>query len=150
MAEVSIVKLPSDTGPNLGEVSIGSGNGLVPSGNKPLPEPMLIEIYVAIWCYRAVLTHWCWLDTLPLKTMTSPKCTRHNALAASYWCVMGLLWWKINAPWDISNRLLSWAEQESFMFNSFEIGWIYSGKNVLNRILHSDAFLCIKDCVTYF
>ena len=23
------------------EVSIGSGNGLVPSGNKPLPDPML-------------------------------------------------------------------------------------------------------------
>ena len=26
-----------------------SGNGLVPSGNKPLPEPMLTQIYVAIW-----------------------------------------------------------------------------------------------------
>ena len=24
----------------------GSGNGLVPSGNKPLPEPMLTQIYV--------------------------------------------------------------------------------------------------------
>ena len=29
-------------------VNIGSGNGLVPSGNKPLPEPMLIQIFVAI------------------------------------------------------------------------------------------------------
>ena len=26
---------------------IGSGNGLVPSGNKPLPEPMLNQIYIA-------------------------------------------------------------------------------------------------------
>ena len=26
----------------------GSGNGLVPSGNKPFPEPMLTQIYVAI------------------------------------------------------------------------------------------------------
>ena len=25
-------------------VNIGSGNGLVPSGNKPLPEPMLTQI----------------------------------------------------------------------------------------------------------
>ena len=24
-------------------------NDLVPSGNKPLPEPMLTHIYVAIW-----------------------------------------------------------------------------------------------------
>ena len=30
-------------------VDIGSGNGLVPSGNKPLPESMLTQISVAIW-----------------------------------------------------------------------------------------------------
>ena len=26
--------------------NIGSGHGLVPSGNKPLPEPMLNELYM--------------------------------------------------------------------------------------------------------
>ena len=31
--------------------NIVSGNGLVPSGNKPSPEPMLIQVYVAIWPY---------------------------------------------------------------------------------------------------
>ena len=31
------------------KVNIGSGNGLVSSGNKPLPEPMLTQIYVAKW-----------------------------------------------------------------------------------------------------
>ena len=30
------------------KVNIGSGNGLVPPGNKPLPEPVLTQIYVAI------------------------------------------------------------------------------------------------------
>ena len=34
--------------PCLWEFNIGSGNGLVPSGNKPLPEPILIKISVAI------------------------------------------------------------------------------------------------------
>ena len=34
-------------------VNIGSGNGLVPSGNKPLPEPMLTQIFVATWCHWA-------------------------------------------------------------------------------------------------
>ena len=29
--------------------NIGSGNGLVPSGNKPLPEPMLTQFFVALW-----------------------------------------------------------------------------------------------------
>ena len=27
------------------DINIGPGNGLVPSGNKPLPEPMLTQIY---------------------------------------------------------------------------------------------------------
>ena len=31
------------------DVNIGSGNGLVRSGNKPLPEPMVAQICVAIW-----------------------------------------------------------------------------------------------------
>ena len=35
------------TRPYWWKVNIGSGNGLVPSGNKPLPEPMLTQIYVA-------------------------------------------------------------------------------------------------------
>ena len=30
-------------------VKIGSGDGLVPSGNKPFPEPMLTQISGAIW-----------------------------------------------------------------------------------------------------
>ena len=33
------------------DVSVGSGNCLVLSGNKPLPESMLAQIYVAIWCH---------------------------------------------------------------------------------------------------
>ena len=31
------------------QVNISSGNGLEPSGNKPLPEPMLTQMYVAKW-----------------------------------------------------------------------------------------------------
>ena len=30
-------------------ILIDSDNGLVPSGNKPLSEPMLTQLYVAIW-----------------------------------------------------------------------------------------------------
>ena len=41
------------TGPHWWLVNIGSGNGLVPSGNKPLPEPMLTQIYVAKWHHQA-------------------------------------------------------------------------------------------------
>ena len=31
------------------KVNIGPRDGFVPSGNKPLPEPMVIQIYVTIW-----------------------------------------------------------------------------------------------------
>ena len=41
------------TGLHWWSVNIGSGNGLVLSGNKPLPEPMLTQISVVIWCHWA-------------------------------------------------------------------------------------------------
>ena len=31
-------------------------DGLVVSDNKPLPEPMLTQIYVAIWCLYATVS----------------------------------------------------------------------------------------------
>ena len=31
------------------------GNGMVPSGNKPLPELMLTKCYVAIWCHYTTM-----------------------------------------------------------------------------------------------
>ena len=43
-------------------VNIGWDNGLVPSGNKPLPQPMLTQIYVIIIMMLSLghseLTHW--------------------------------------------------------------------------------------------
>ena len=43
------------TVPHLSDVNIASGNGLVPLGNKSLPQSMLIYIYVAILCRHNVL-----------------------------------------------------------------------------------------------
>ena len=48
---MDVVSQMNVAGPYWWEVNIGSGNGLVPSGNKPLPEPMLTQIYVATWCH---------------------------------------------------------------------------------------------------
>ena len=39
------------------QVHNGSGNGLVPSGNKPLAEPMLTQFYVAIWCHKVTMSY---------------------------------------------------------------------------------------------
>ena len=37
-------------------VNIGSGNGLVPSGNKPLPEPLMSNIYDTIRHHNAAVS----------------------------------------------------------------------------------------------
>ena len=37
-------------------VNIGSGLTLVPSGDKPLPEPIFTQFYVAIWRHLATLS----------------------------------------------------------------------------------------------
>ena len=37
-------------------VIIGSGNGLVPPGNKPLPDPILTKFYDAIWHHYATMS----------------------------------------------------------------------------------------------
>ena len=38
------------------KVNTGSGNGLVLSGNKPLCESMLIQIFVVIWRHKSTLS----------------------------------------------------------------------------------------------
>ena len=42
------------TRPHWWSVNLGSGNGLVPSGNKPLPEPMLTKFYDIIWHHNGL------------------------------------------------------------------------------------------------
>ena len=44
------------TRPYWWRVNTGSGNGLVPSGNKPLPELMLTQVYVAKWRHQASMS----------------------------------------------------------------------------------------------
>ena len=48
------------TGLHWWSVNIGSSNGLVPSGNKPLPEPMLTHISVTTWHQKATIM--CWIN----------------------------------------------------------------------------------------
>ena len=37
-------------------IKIGSGNGLVPSGTKPLPEPMLTKFYDTLWRHQGPMS----------------------------------------------------------------------------------------------
>ena len=44
------------TRPHWWLANIASCNGVVPSGNKPLPEPTVTQIYIAIWRDKATLS----------------------------------------------------------------------------------------------
>ena len=81
------------TGPYWSQVNIGSGNGLVLSGNKPLPEPVLTKISNAIWHHPIgpneliavgglhLMTHnirWCPLIWLVLRLKKKKKIIRIN------------------------------------------------------------------------
>ena len=48
-SQIALRWMPQNTCDDNCQVNIGSGNGLVPSGNKPLPEPILTQIYITIW-----------------------------------------------------------------------------------------------------
>ena len=59
------------TGLQWWSVTIGSGNGLVPSGNKPLPEPMLTPISVVKWCQNESIPWLLMLGFLPRHIINS-------------------------------------------------------------------------------
>ena len=41
----------------ISQSTFGWGKGLVSSGKKALPEPMLTHIYVALWCHQAKMSY---------------------------------------------------------------------------------------------
>ena len=64
MAEVSLIELlPYECHRNLQVISFDVmifvpgciGNGVVPLDNNPLPEPMLSQIYITVWCHKAAI-----------------------------------------------------------------------------------------------
>ena len=46
----------NSTKPHWWLVNTGSGKGLVPSGTKPLPEPVLTQLHVSIWHRQATMS----------------------------------------------------------------------------------------------
>ena len=79
------------TGLNWWSVNSGLGNGLVPSGNKPLPEPMLTQISVAIWCHQAAMTM-----TLPKSVFT---------MALFWWIFLSCFRWAVSTVMTRQNQI---------------------------------------------
>ena len=65
-------------------VSIGSGNGLLPLGNKPLPEPMLTKIYITV----LLLLQATWQQLQYWLSM----CCAGGLWRVADWCMAGNSW----------------------------------------------------------
>ena len=124
------------TRPHRWLVNIGSDNGLVLSGNKPLPEPMLTQIYGTIWhstkLSRAMRTSWVGrflnneIYCYPLSKkrcgspLRSPRITwlegivtsgqqQHNGITRPQWVFKDFLTWPV-IGWQHSRQpIRSWV-----------------------------------------
>ena len=96
------------TAPRWWLVNIGSGNGLVPSGIKPLPELMLTQFYVVIWRHNVAL--------LVLK-LEYPAVSR-------------------SIPWLLLLRFLGMASHHQLQYWMFNIGGLSTHMGKLFNILH--------------
>ena len=88
---------------------------------KPLREPMLTKIYVAIW-------HITWPDII--KPLPEPMLTRdywHPSLAVQFWQKMCKIWWQ---------KLLFKIKLSNTSYTSPRVQWIN-----LKKIKYSDTFL---------
>ena len=106
----------------------------MPSGNKPLPEPMLTQIYVAKWRHKASMSY-----------------RYHNCNAHSHYENYHSPYWLANAKEMLvlnkSNVVASFA-----LTNQFEVGWkkwiVYNLKQILLKTCVALVFY--KDWGTNF
>ena len=134
MAEVSLVKLLSDGW----QVDIGSGNGLVPSGNKPLPEPMLTKIYVP---------HMVWLGH---NGLISSACIHNSWCQGTHFCISKLThhWfrWLVTRltpshyqnQWQLS---INWTLLSNFQLKSNQNVVIFIQENKFENVCKMVAIL---------
>ena len=110
------------------EVNIGSGNGLMPSNNKPLPELMLIQISVAISPGHNKLTY------LGLIALIMHKC---------------ILSWIINGPGNgvspVRRQVIIWTNADilSIGYISFKKMYLHSSSPNGGHLVHIFMFLYV-------
>ena len=63
-------------------VNTGSGNGLVPSGNKPLPEPMLTQIYQKLTLSASLILQY--VNGLPVEIRLCNEIVAFNQSLKTY------------------------------------------------------------------
>ena len=97
-------------------VSIGLGNGLAPSGNKPLSEPVLTQIYVTSRNHMSPFSHtrvsWALTRTRFSSCWRQETCSKTDQSHCSW---IWMLWW--------SEGLYSWMHEWLLVTKlNFEMG----------------------------
>ena len=86
-------------GVKLLSVNLCSGNGLVSSDNKPLLEPMLIQIYITIWRHNELHHRYAVTINIQLKSMALWRwCLNSKALTRGYIYSRKYFIWQSSKP----------------------------------------------------
>ena len=86
-----------------GKSTLVQVNGSVPSGNKPLPEPMLIQINVTIWHHNGIIPF--------IVSLLRNSRKWKNIFHGFPWQIQCLDSWSPSRPWLAKNGLsqLNWS-----------------------------------------
>ena len=100
------------TGPHWWQVNIGSGNGLVPSGDKPMLTYRSMSPYDVTW------PQWVNLDTVlvhgGMLFLSGQVLAQHgniDFIMIQYCCIMAMLvwfWYSIGTLWQLCSHSLYW------------------------------------------
>ena len=112
-------------------VNISSGNGLLPDGTKPLPDPML--------------TYHQWGLTTFLWGQFHNRCLHHQSLKLDWEITYKKF--HLNAPWSYElsdNRTRTWRKSWDSIFHYF---WEWVTVRVCNVLFHSNlsGYRCVLD-----
>ena len=112
-------------------VNISSGNGLVPSGTKPLPEPMLTKFYDAIWVNHNIITVGTPYNTnvgvqkIPDRAIWKPMVAKRNNTNPWSWLRPQILVTQDSGQSHMSKQPASrdWPEQIAPLVHSSQTAW---------------------------
>ena len=110
------------TGLNWWSVNIGSGNGLVPSGNKPWPEPMLTQISC-----RCMVS----LGQNELISITGPRTSTGWLMTTLQWHHMSTMASQITGNSNVYLTHWGWDEISDILQMTFQINFSYENCRIL-------------------
>ena len=114
------------------EVNNCSGNGLVLSSNKPLPEPMLPQIYFTIWSLRPQ-----WVVLTQIHSMSPYAMLQKGIILPGFIKEQQCCWYQITITRDIIQTEMTWLiNLLLYVYNNKKISKLVIADHVMKNDFH--------------